>query len=335
MDVLKEDFSRHRARRLSIFNHKGGVGKTTLTVNIASALAKLGKKILLVDSDPQCNLTAYLVESSVVDDLLDSSDTENGQTIWSALKPIVDASGDVRSIEPIERSENIFLLPGDIRLSEFEEELTTRWSESYQRKLRGFKGTTSLSLLINRISTEYNIDYVFYDSGPNIGPLNRVILLDCDYFIVPAACDLFSIRALKTLGHTLMQWITDWSTVVELAPDDIYLIPGKPKLLGYIPQRFRVYGGQVAGDYASYLTRIEKHVHSDIVTVLRAIDTSLASNSMNVNRLGLIKDFASLATASQSQGVSIADVKTGTAEQRKEAQAAFTGIAKRIIQRTS
>ncbi|MYB36323.1 MAG: ParA family protein [Gammaproteobacteria bacterium] len=50
-----------RPIRITIFNHKGGVGKTTLTVNIASAIAAQGKSVLLVDSDPQCNLTSYLL----------------------------------------------------------------------------------------------------------------------------------------------------------------------------------------------------------------------------------------------------------------------------------
>jgi len=49
------------APRLSVFNHKGGVGKTTLTVNLACAIAEAGHRVLLVDSDPQCNLTSYLV----------------------------------------------------------------------------------------------------------------------------------------------------------------------------------------------------------------------------------------------------------------------------------
>ena len=62
--------------RLTIYNHKGGVGKTTLTVNIAAALAERNKRVLLIDSDPQCNLTSYLLADDVVNDLLDNSDSE-------------------------------------------------------------------------------------------------------------------------------------------------------------------------------------------------------------------------------------------------------------------
>ena len=102
---------RHHAKRFAIFNHKGGVGKTTLTVNIAFAVASLGKKVLLVDSDPQCNLTSYLVEESVVDDMLDNSDGASGRTVWSAVKPIVEATGELREIEPLPLSrKNLFLL---------------------------------------------------------------------------------------------------------------------------------------------------------------------------------------------------------------------------------
>jgi len=327
---------RHKSQRLAIFNHKGGVGKTTLTLNIAAALASLGKRILLVDSDPQCNLTSYLLEDSVVDDLLDHSGTPTGRTIWSALKPISEATGELSLIDPIALSlRNMYLLPGDIVLSDFEQDLSQMWSECFQRKIRGFRGTAALSFLINQVCANYKVDYVFYDSGPNIGPLNRVILLDCDYFIVPAACDLFSVRALKTLGVTLAGWIRDWKTIVELAPDGVYLIPGLPRFLGYIPQRFRVYRGEVTSGQASYLSRIERHVNSDLVRVLRGIDSSLASTSMPLNKLGQIKDFGILATASQRQGVPIRDVDVGGTDQKVQAERAFTTIAKKILQRTS
>ena len=137
-------------------------------------MASIGQKVLLVDSDPQCNLTSYLVEESVVDDLLDHSNEPAGKTAWSAVKPIVEGSGDVRIIEPIELSSpNLFLLPGDIRLSEFEVELNQLWSDCFQRRPRGFRGTMALSVLVNNVCSSYDIDYVFFDSGPNIGALNR------------------------------------------------------------------------------------------------------------------------------------------------------------------
>src|SRR5690349_6049425 len=98
----KKTTKRHRARRLALFNHKGGVGKTSLTINIAAQIARLGKKVLIVDSDPQCNSTSYLVESSVVDELLENSDGSTGRTIWSALRPIAEGIGDVQVVEPIE-----------------------------------------------------------------------------------------------------------------------------------------------------------------------------------------------------------------------------------------
>lgn len=325
---------RYNCVRLAIFNHKGGVGKTTLTINIAAALAASGYRILLVDSDPQGNLTSYLIEESVVDDLLDNADADAGGTIWSALKPLAEATGEIKLIKPLEWSTNSFLLPGDVRLSEFEQELAPMWNECFQRKPKGFRGTTALSRLVNEVAAQKNIDFVFYDAGPNIGPLNRVILLDSDYFIVPAACDLFSLRALKTLGHTLVNWIIEWQTILELAPEDMYLLPGMPKFLGYIPQRFRVYGGEPSSGYAKYLPRIERAIGSDLVAVLKRTDSNLVPESATGNQLGQVKDFGTLATAAQDQGVPIKDVAAGTPDQRVDAERAFREIAAAIIQRT-
>jgi cellulose biosynthesis protein BcsQ len=332
----KDAIKREAAQRIVVFNHKGGVGKTTLTVNVAAAMAALGKRVLLVDADPQCNLSSYLLEENVLDDLLDHSDDPNGRTIWSAVQPVSEGIGEVRNVSPLELSiPNMFLLVGDIRLSEFEQELWILWNDCIARKVRGFRGTSSISVAVNHICASKKIDYVFYDCGPNIGVLNKVIVLDCDWFIVPAACDLFSLRALKTLGLSLHSWINDWSTYSSLAPDGLYVLPGRPRFLGYIPQRFKVYRGQVSSGYASYMARIERRVNSAIVNRLRKISHELASTSLSENKLGEVKDFATIANESQVQGVPMKDVHAGTQDQRSEAHRAFNAIAKRIIARTS
>jgi cellulose biosynthesis protein BcsQ len=318
------------AQRLAIFNHKGGVGKTTLTMNVGATLASRGRRVLLVDTDPQCNLTSYLVDGEVVDDLLDRSDGEDGQTVWSAVKPVSEALGPIKVVAPVEPGiENLFLVPGDIRLSEFESDLNDFWALSLQRKARGFRGTTAISDLVSALSLELELDYVLYDSGPNIGPLNRAILLDCDQFIVPVACDLFSLRALKTLGRTLVDWISHWATIGDLAPDGTPLLPGKPTFLGYIPQGFRTYGGTPTQQHSYYLAQIEKEVHSQLVALLAALDAGLVSGRNNL-KLGEVKNFGALVPSSQKAGTPLYWADAGSQGQRHQAWVALSAIADAI-----
>src|SRR5262249_21387834 len=151
------------------------------------------------------------------------------------------------------------------------------WSGCFQRRIRGFRGITALSRVVEEAARQVGADIIFYDAGPNIGALNRVILLDCDYFAIPAAADLFSLRAIKTLGHTLVEWITEWRTISELAPDNIYLLPGAHKPIGYIAQRFKVYGGGPAANYAAMFPKIERTVQEEIVSVLKTCNPELVS----------------------------------------------------------
>ena len=259
-----------RGVRLSVFNHKGGVGKTTLTMNLAATLAEEGKRVLVVDSDPQCNLTSYLIEDDVVDRLLDEADSEKGRTIWSGVQPVAEALGGAKHSRQLKQASRISSFSPAISASRNSKLILAEfWAQCFQRKPKGFRGTTAISELVGQIVESLKIDVVFFDSGPNIGPLNRTLLLDCDYFIVPVACDLFSLRALKTLGRTLASWIGEWDTIADLAPEGMYLLPGRPRFLGYVPGGFRVYGDAVASQHSHYLSRIEREIHSQIVVLLR------------------------------------------------------------------
>jgi hypothetical protein len=272
-----------------------------------------------------------LVAEEVVDDLLDNADTSNGATIWSAMRPLSEALGGFATIAPIETAvSNVYLIPGDIRLSEFESDLNEFWAQCLQRKMRGFRGTTALSELVTHVAGSVEADYVFYDSGPNIGPLNRAILLDCDHFIVPVACDLFSVRALKTLGRTLADWIRAWSTISQLAPEETYLLPGQPAFLGYILEGFKVYGGTVAHEYSNFLPRIEKEIHAQIIALLSEINPALATGRLRDFKLGEIKNFGGLLPASQTAGLPLYEVKAGSQDQRDAARKALSSLAAKI-----
>jgi len=299
-----------KAKRIVIYNHKGGVGKTIITANLAIALAQKGNKVLLVDSDPQSNITVYFYPEESVDKLLDESDSPSGNTIWSAVKPIVDGNGEYKKIKPFSLyQENLYLLPGDIMLSEFENNLNDYWRNCFEGRPLGFRGINSLSQLISQISSDLDLDYIFYDAGPNIGPLNRIILLDCDYFIVPAALDLFSIRALTTLGYSLHKWIKEYQLISKIAPDNSYLLKGLPDLLGYIPQRFRVWGGQMASKAATNLPSIEKAIEEKVILVLRKYDTKEFEFGRKNENLGEIKDFASIVTEALNEGIALWETK--------------------------
>ena len=318
--------------RITIYNHKGGVGKTTLAVNIAFALSSLGKSVLLVDSDPQCNLTSYLLSDDVVDDLLDHSNERDGKTIWSAVKPIIDGTGSVRLVDLTEIGD-VALLPGDIRLSEFEEVLGDAWADGFKRRMAGLRTTSSISYLISSLDSRRNFDFVFYDTGPNIGPLNRVLLLDSDFFIVPMACDLFSTRALSTLGQTVKKWIIDAQTMDAIAPDGAMALKGRPEFLGYIPQRFKVYGQDMTLEANSYYKRIRSRVNKDISLVLREIDRKLAPPSSINPVVGKVRDLASVVQVAQREGVPIWECSTpaGGGRLKEAAKKSFFQIAECIV----
>ena len=316
--------------RITLFNHKGGVGKTTLTANIAFALAEMGKSVLLVDSDPQCNLTSYLLPDEQVDDLLNESSGSDGQTIWTAVRPVVHNTGPGRLIEP-QAVGQLKLLAGDIKLSEFEEFLYDSWTDSLKRRLGALRAITSISTLVDQVHRQSPLDYVFYDTGPNIGALNRVLLLDSSFFIVPVACDLYSMRALATLGQALSRWIFDAETIAAIAPDGAALLPARPALLGYIPQRFRVYGQVMVKGASSYLREIKNRIQEDVAVVLRKQEARLAPPPSVDPMLGQVRDLASLVQAAQREGVPIWECLPATTSQAKSTRSTFRKIAKCIV----
>jgi cellulose biosynthesis protein BcsQ len=330
--------TKEKIRTLALFNHKGGVGKTTLSVNLSDALVDLGFRVLLIDADPQCNLTSFYIDEKSLDDILGASDGEGGATIWSAIKPVVDGKGPIKEVEVFEIRKDLYLCAGDVLLADYEEELPAAWTGSFARKQRDYDVMCSLSRASRALGAKFSVDIIIYDVGPNVGPLNRTILLDTDYFATPVAADLFSLRALSTVGRSLARWIRDWATVRQLASaeDRLTLLHGKPVYLGYITSAYKVSSGRIATRPHEYWeAKIAPRVRDRIVEDLRKVNPALVPHGGN--KIAAIKDFHSLAPQAQAQGLAIGKlrghVNPGYYNQVDEAKDEFRALAREMLKR--
>ena len=110
-------------KSLVLFNNKGGVGKTTLTFNLAHMFARMGKRVLLLDFDPQCNLTSILFDEDELVDIWDESNAQPGGTVASCVDLVRRGKGGLRDPVLREVSDYLWCLPGDLSLSRFEQPL--------------------------------------------------------------------------------------------------------------------------------------------------------------------------------------------------------------------
>lgn len=328
-------------RKITIFNHKGGVGKTTLVVNLADALADMGYRILVMDADPQCNLSAFHLSENDLDHFLGESEIEEADafnTLWAGLRPVVLGRGDVNPVELYKVRENVLLLVGDVLLSQYEEELPAAWVDSFARKPRGYDVMCAISRLTEILCEAHKIDFVLVDIGPNVGPLNRAILLDSDYFATPVAADLFSLRALGAVGHTLGRWIQDWQTVRSLAPNSERnrLLKGSPTYLGYINSAFKVRDGNAkAKPHEYWEQQMAPRIAEKLAGSLEGIDSGLVCGDPYL--LGEVKNFQSLPAEAQRHGIALSKlrgrVNPGHNAQISLAKDTFESLAKTIIDR--
>lgn len=232
-------------KTIAVFNNKGGVGKTTLLCNLAACLKDKGKRVLLIDADPQCNATIYLFSQEKIEEMYSDKATK---TIYSLVTPIKKGNKnlDCDSIPKVHSDGfGIDVVLGDTKLAVAEDLFSNEWiSLNSPFRERSLASTFFLKNIFEKIEGDY--DYVLFDMGPSLGSLNRLILLNCDYFIIPMSSDIFSLKAIENIGHSLEVWqakINDVLEKIRKENDEEYEIGGtvltvSPRFLGYVSQQY-------------------------------------------------------------------------------------------------
>lgn len=261
------------AKIINLFNHKGGVSKTTTVFNLGWMLASLGARVVMADFDPQCNLTGMVLGYQGVDDLQDAYKSDPPNNIKDALAPAFESKPKrIAAAECFEvpGNSNLFLLPGHIGLAEYETTLGIAQELSGSLlALRNLPG--SLRYALDQTAIKYEADYILVDMSPSLGPINQNLLMTGDYFIVPLHPDYFSSMALSSLSKTLPRWkawaVTAHGLEVLSAADYPFPAP-HATFIGAIIQKYRPRGGKASSAFQRWIDQLIEGLKTELVPSL-------------------------------------------------------------------
>lgn len=164
-------------KTIAIFNQKGGVGKTTTNINLASYIAGEGFKVLVIDIDPQGNTTSGLG--------IDKNSLE--KSIYDVLLTDVKIS---EAIKTVKFSENLFLLPSNIDLAGADIELSSLEDREQVLKKK-----------LKEVQDDY--DFIFIDCPPSLGLLTLNALVSSNSVLIPMQCEYFALEGISQLKRTI------------------------------------------------------------------------------------------------------------------------------------
>lgn len=227
---------------ISLFNNKGGVGKSTLAFHLSNVLADMGKKILMIDLDPQCNLTICGMEEESLHEIWSSEDVyiddfytsfskldeqqiqellSKPKTIHFLLKPTEDGQGDLPYLPPVvSLKNNLDLIPGRLTVHQFENKISERWNGNYSGDPLSLRTTTRIRTLAEEYAALNQYDFVIIDTSPSLGALNKVIISTVDGFLIPTLPDMFSTYGIINIGNSLSIWFKELNTIYGLISEE-------------------------------------------------------------------------------------------------------------------
>jgi len=329
-----------RTKKLVFFNNKGGVGKTTLAYNTAVKFSEKGYKTVLIDLDPQCNLSALALGNYFLEQNLFMGTDEN---VYGVLKKIIEGGGDLNmNIKFQEISNNLSILPGSLKLSNYENSLISSWGEAAQGNERGFFSTSAIDRFLNKKGLEDEIDIFIIDTSPTLGLLNRVVFLGSDYFVTPLMPDAFSVQGIENLGSTFTIWKDNWKKTAKVLAKDQgvssdKVLDGEGLFIGYIVNSYNQYGKQPIKTNADWMKKIPQSVKKSLSE--KHCRNGLVESSWK-KPLAQIKDYGQLSPLSQNKNKAIFNLipedgfenMQGTQENLEQSKKEFSVLTGKILE---
>ena len=204
-------------RVIAITNQKGGVGKTTTAVNLSTALAILGKKILLVDIDPQGNATSGL--------------GVNKGDLESSVYDVFTRKQDLTTVITSTEQENLFVAPSNTDLVGVEIELTNAIGREQILKNQ-----------IQSVRSEY--DYIFIDCPPSLGILTVNAMVAADSLLIPLQAEYYALEGISALIHTVKLARSQLNPGLALEGVVLTLYDGRTNLARQVGDEARKFFGE-------------------------------------------------------------------------------------------
>ena len=225
---------------IAIANQKGGVGKTTTTFNLGVALAHAGKRVLLVDSDPQGDLTTYM----------GIHDPDNIPVTLSTLMERSIKDEDINSNEAIlKHDEGMDLIPSNLELSSMEVSLVNAMSREF-----------TLRNCLSDIKDKY--DYVLIDCMPSLGMITINALACADKVIIPVQSEFLAAKGMSHLMNTVLKVRKQINPNLKVGGILLTMVDGRTNLSKDIANELRSTYGTVFKLYDNQIPRGVKAAES-------------------------------------------------------------------------
>ncbi|MEU2246164.1 AAA family ATPase [Streptomyces sp. NPDC019224] len=337
---------------IALFNNKGGVGKTTLTYHLAHMFCRMGLTVLAVDLDPQANLTSMCLDETEIEELWDNKSeliaqgavwsalpgtgrVRSGQTIADAVRPILEGTGDIATVEPAELQPGLWLLAGSLDLSRFEDKLSNEWFKTFAGDIAAIRTTTAFHRVVERAAAAVDADIVLIDVGPNLGAINRSALIAADTVLMPLAADLFSLKGLSNLGPTLRDWRRNWQQLVlPQVPPGFSAPRADMRPLGYVIMQPEMRLDRPVKAYVRWLQRIPW------VYAAAVLDEEAPEHGDDRHRIATLRNYRSLMPLAHDARKPMFDLKAAdgalgsTQKYVQTCYREFHGLAEGVLART-